>query len=176
MPNLRRTWRWPPTVLVGVALALCTATASAQYLWRDKSGQLHASDLPPPSDVAAKDVLKRLAVGPRSEAATRAAAPAASVPPTVVAAGASRDGVDPEIEARRKKAEQADQARAKAEEDRQAALRADNCQRARAQLATLASGQRLARVNAQGERTVLDDKARADESNDARRVMASDCR
>ena len=154
--------------LLTLLLAVASSGAQAQYLWRDKAGQMHASDLPPPADVADKDVLRR----PSANAARSAAPLAAALP----ASAASRAGVDPEIDARRAKAEQADKARAKAEEERLASQRADNCQRARAQMASLDSGQRLARVNAQGERVVLDDKARADEADAARRVISSDCR
>ena len=154
--------------LLTLLLAVASSGAQAQYLWRDKAGQMHASDLPPPADVADKDVLRR-----PSASAARSAAPLASALP---ASAASRVGVDPEIDARRAKAEQADKARAKVEEERLASQRAENCQRARAQMASLDSGQRLARVNAQGERVVLDDKARADEADAARRVITSDCR
>ena len=154
--------------LLTLLLAGASSGAQAQYLWRDKAGQMHASDLPPPADVADKDVLRR-----PSASAARSAAPLAAAPP---ASAASRVGVDPEIDARRAKAEQADKARAKVEEERLASQRAENCQRARAQMASLDSGQRLARVNAQGERVVLDDKARADEADAARRVITSDCR
>ena len=154
--------------LLALLLAAASSGAQAQYLWRDKAGQMHASDLPPPADVADKDVLRR----PSASAARSAVPPAEALP----ASAASRAGVDPEIDARRAKAEQADKARAKAEEERLASQRAENCQRARAQMASLDSGQRLARVNAQGERVVLDDKARADEADAARRVITSDCR
>ena len=154
--------------LLTLLLAVASSGAQAQYLWRDKAGQMHASDLPPPADVADKDVLRR-----PSASAARSAAPLAAALP---ASAASRVGVDPEIDARRAKAEQADKARAKVEEERLASQRAENCQRARAQMASLDSGQRLARVNAQGERVVLDDKARADEADAARRVISSDCR
>ena len=44
------------------------------------------------------------------------------------------------------------------------------------QLATLDSGQRIARINAEGEREILDDEARAEEARRAREVIASDCR
>ena len=154
--------------LLTLLLAVASSGAQAQYLWRDKAGQMHASDLPPPAGVADKDVLRR-----PSASAARSAAPLAAALP---ASAASRAGVDPEIDARRAKAEQADKARAKVEEERLASQRAENCQRARAQMASLDSGQRLARVNAQGERVVLDDKARADEADAARRVITSDCR
>ncbi len=155
-----------PGLLLGLLLALVSLAVQAQYQWRDKAGQMHVSDLPPPADVPEANVLKR----PGARVARSAAA--AGLP----ASAASRAGVDPEIEARRARAEQTDKARAKAEEDRLAEQRAENCQRARAQIGSLESGQRLARVNAQGERVLLDDRARADEVDVARRVMASDCR
>ena len=65
---------------------------------------------------------------------------------------------------------------AQAEEQRLAGQRAENCQRARAHLATLDSGTRLVRVDARGERVVLDDAARAREAAEARGVIASECR
>ena len=43
-------------------------------------------------------------------------------------------------------------------------------------MATLQSGQRIARINAQGEREILDDKVRDDETAATRRMMESDCR
>lgn len=159
-------------MLLGLLFSVASGSVQAQYLWRDKAGQMHASDLPPPADVPAKDVLRRPSAG-RSASPTAAAPPAASA---ASASAASRAGVDPEIDARRAKSEQAGKARAKAEEERLAAQQAENCRRARAQMASLDSGQRLARVNATGERVVLDDNARADEADMARRVMASDCR
>ena len=62
---------------------------------------------------------------------------------------------------------------AKADEQKAAAQRADNCQRAREH--TGHAGQRavrIARINDKGEREILDDKARADEMQRAREVIA----
>jgi hypothetical protein len=84
--------------------------------------------------------------------------------------------VDRELEARKQAAEQANKDRAKADENRAAAQRAENCNRARAHVTALESGQRIARVNAQGEREILDDKGRAEEMQRARQVIASDCK
>ena len=52
----------------------------------------------------------------------------------------------------------------------------DNCSRARSHLATLESGMRIARTNEKGEREIMDDKARADEMQRTRQIMASECR
>jgi hypothetical protein len=153
-------------------VALLAAPAQAQYKWKDSRGQVHVSDLPPPRDIPDKDVLQRPGPARRSVVVEPAAAPASAAS----AALAQRTPLDPELEARRNRAEQEARARAKADEELQAAQRTENCQRARQQLATLDSGQRLVRINPQGERVVLDDAARSDEAQVARRVIASDCR
>jgi hypothetical protein len=84
--------------------------------------------------------------------------------------------VDPELEERRKRAEQEQVARTEADKQKAAAVRKDNCQRAREQLATLDSGQRIARIKADGEREILDDEQRAKEARRARDAIASECR
>jgi hypothetical protein len=157
---------------LGLALLLVTATspAWAQYKWKDSNGQVHASDLPPPRDIPDKDVLQRPSVQPRPVAV---AAPAAS---SASAAAPTRPPVDPELEARRKRNEQGTAAKSKADADKLTAQRADNCRRARQQLDTLSNGQRLVQFNAQGERVVMDDTARAAAAAQARQVVASDCR
>jgi len=168
--------RMATLTLLACLLALCLP-AHAQWQWRDKDGRVTASDRPPPREVPDKDIISRPTTWGRAapkpvavaSAATdgspvRAAAPAASVP------------VERELEARKKAAEQDKAAKAKAEEERIAGQRAENCKRARAQLAALDIGQRMARINDKGEREVLDDAARFDELRRTREVMASDCR
>ena len=155
---------------LGLTLAL---PASAQWKWRDKTGHTQYSDLPPPPGVPEADILQR----PAGTNATRRAAPvaapasAASAAP-LTAARAS----DPELEARRKKAEQEVADKKKADEAKLAATKADNCARAKDQMRTIDSGQRMARINAKGEREVLDDAARAAETQRTREVMASECK
>lgn len=162
-----RSLRAPILWLALALLATSTLPAHAQWKWRDKNGQITASDLPPPRDVAEKDILARPDLSARRPApAAAASAPAAPAPAAV----------DRELEARKQAAEQETKARAKADETRIAAQRAENCNRARAHVTALENGQRIARVNAQGETEVLDDKGRADEMRRARQVMASDCK
>lgn len=172
-PAPRRSSFAAPTraLLLALLLPLCSSPALAQYKWKDSRGQLHASDQPPPRDIPDKNVLQRPAPRPQSPTAP-AAAPAASAP----ASAAARAPVDPELQQRRARVEQEAQARAKADEARAAALRAENCQRARQQLATLESGTRLVRVDAKGERVVLDEATRASEMAQVRGVIAADCR
>jgi hypothetical protein len=160
-----------PTFCLALALlATVLLPAHAQWKWRDKGGQITASDLPPPRDIADKDILQRPDPSTRRPATpVPAAAASAAAAPAPVA-------VDRDLEARKQAAEQDTKTRAKADEMRLAAQRAENCNRARAHATALESGQRIARVNAQGEREVLDDKGRAEEMQRARQVMASECR
>ena len=161
--------------LTGLSLAALacllwwSGPAEAQWKWRDSRGQVHISDIPPPRDVPDKDVLQRPEITARRPPP---AAPAASV----AASAPARAAVDPELEERRKRTEQEQAARAEADKLKAAAVRKDNCQRARDQLATLDSGQRIARIKADGEREILDDDARAKEAKRTREIIASECR
>ncbi len=156
--------------LATLACLLITSPAEAQWKWRDSRGQIHISDIPPPRDVPDKDVLQR------PELAARRPPPAPAASAVAAASAPAKAAVDPELEERRKRAEQEQAARAEADKQKAAAVRKDNCQRAREQLATLDSGQRIARIKADGEREILDDDARARESKRAREAIASECR
>lgn len=154
---------------------LSAPTAEAQWKWRDKDGRITVSDRPPPREVPEKDILGR----PNTAAQrAQAAAAAATVTGTAAAAPASAPmtALEREVQARRRAAEEEKAAKAKAEEERNAARRAENCRQARNHLAALESGQRIARTNDKGEREVLDDAGRAQETQRAREVIASDCR
>ena len=152
-------------------LMAVASPAQAQWKWRDANGRITASDLPPPREVAEKDILQR----PSSlhKKAAVSSADAASVAASAVIA--KPVAVDKELDARKKAADQQKEAKAKAEEERIAATRAENCRRARSYMATLEAGQRLGRVNEKGEREILDDRARAEEVRRTREVIASDC-
>lgn len=159
-----------------LAATLLSALASpvlAQWVWKDANGRVTASDRPPPKDVPDKDILTRpqpVAVRAAPAASAPAAAPAAPVAPVAPPTAADR-----ELEARKRSADQAQEAAARAAEQKLAQQRAENCRRARSHQAALESGQRIARTNEQGEREVLDDKGRAEELRRAREVITADC-
>jgi hypothetical protein len=159
------------TALLGATLAL---PAAAQWKWRDKGGQMQYSDLPPPAGISEQDILQRPGSAQRraNVAAAAAAASAASAPATLAAAKT----VEPELEAKRRKAEQDQAAKTKAEEEKVAAQRAENCTRAKSFMRTLDDGIRISRTNEKGEREFLDDKQRAAETKRTRDVIASDCK
>ena len=166
-------------------LALLLALpAAAQWKWRDAQGRITVSDRPPPREVPERDILTR----PANPQPQRAAAPApagtdttageAAAPPVASAAAASAppSALEREVQARRRAAEAESAAKARAEEQKNAELRADNCRRARGHLATIQSGQRMARTNDKGEREFLDDAARARELQRTNEVIAAECR
>ena len=159
------------TVLIA---SLCTP-AHAQWKWRDKNNQVQYSDLPPPQGVPEASILQRPA------AASRRVLPAVAASSAQAAASAASGlapvkGVEPELEAKLRKDEQEKAAKAKVEADKVAAQKADNCNRARLQLRGLDEGARVARINAKGERELLDDKGRAEEAARSRETISADCK
>ncbi len=172
-PSVRLT-----ALALGALLTLSVShTAFAQWKWKDKGGRVQYSDLPPPPSVTEADILQR-------PSGTSAKAPPAFAPNSAQAAVAAMAAsaasgpakVEPELEAKRRKAAEEETAKRRAEEEKQNAARTENCLRAKSQLRALDDGLRMARVNAKGEREVLDDKARAEESKRARDVISSDCK
>ena len=164
------------TLLFVLALlgSLLGGNAFAQWKWRDKAGVVQYSDLPPPNGTADKDVLQRPTTTQQRRAAAAAAIPASGA--SAAAAPPLPKGIEPELETKRRKAEQELAAKTKAEEDKTAATRADNCARAKAYARTLDEGMRLSRTNAKGEREIIDDGNRAEEVKRAKSVIASDCK
>ena len=45
--------------MVLLATGLSAVAQSVTWKWRDKSGQIHISDMPPPADVPEKSILQR---------------------------------------------------------------------------------------------------------------------
>ena len=152
-----------------LALTLLAGPALAQWKWKDANGRITVSDLPPPRDVPPQNILQRPDPAAARAAAASPAASAASAP-------AVAPRVDRELQARKDAAAQEQAAEEKAEAAKVAEQRAENCRNARAHLAALDSGQRIARYNEKGEREILDDRQRAAETRRAREVIASDCR
>lgn len=164
------------SLFVAVSFALAAPWACAQWQWLDSSGHKVFSDRPPSADVPEKNILRRPGNVPRPAApATEEASPA-----TPAGAGAAKatkpSALDKEVEERRKKAEAAEADKKKADEAKQAAQRAENCSRARQALATLESGMRIAQINEQGERVIMDDAGRAAETQRIQAIINSDCR
>jgi Domain of unknown function (DUF4124) len=172
-------------LLVMVLSALMLPAAQAQWSWKDKEGGRVFSDQPPPPGVADKDILKR-PPGSRSSAsstppataqATSSEATASALPssPTATTPVLKVSGKDSELEKKKKEAETKEAAQKKADAEKVAANKKDNCDRARRAQASFDSGSRISIVNAQGEREIMSDSARAAETQRLKNIMASEC-
>ena len=165
-------------VLPALAALLCAVASTdalAQWKWKDANNRVQYSDLPPPANVPEAAILQR----PPGGGVRRPVPGFAPLPASAASAPAAASApvtTDPELEAKRKKAEQDQAAAKKAEEAKVAAQRAENCTRARGYLSALESGQRMARTTASGEREVFDDKIRAEETRRARDTIAQECK
>lgn len=176
------------TALLAAALWLpAPAAAQGTWKWRDAQGRVTVSDRPPPASVPERDILGRpRGAGPvaptaaPSTAATTpavaAAASAASAAASAPAASAPVSELERRVQEQARAEEQAKAAQAAAEARRVAALRATNCQRARSSLATLDSGDRIVRLNARGEREVMDESTRNAERRRAQGLITENCR
>lgn len=159
--------------LLVLALAASPAQAGMQWKWRDANGATQYSDRPPPPGTPDSAILARPSASTRQVRVVEAASGASGVAPG--AAPAATKTIDPELEARRKKAEEERVARQKADEDKQAKVRADNCERARGYERSLKDGMRIARTNDKGEREILDDRARNEELQRTQETIQSNC-
>ncbi|MDC8783807.1 DUF4124 domain-containing protein [Roseateles koreensis] len=160
------------------ALLFCSALpANAQWKWRDAAGNWQFSDLPPPSTVPEKDILRR----PANAQAARivvvpygVASPASPPAPDSAASGPSKDEL--KQQAKEKQLEKDKLAKQREQEQRQAEQRAANCRNAQDNLRLLESGVRLKRSNEAGEPVVIDDAQREAEMQSTRGVIHSECR
>lgn len=149
------------------SLLAAVATAGQVFEWKDANGRKHFSDQPP-QGVDAKPI------------GVRTQAPRATTPP----AGGAADKIDqkPQTwvekeEAFEKRREEKAEKNAKAEADAaEEQRRQQACADARDQLKLLQSGVRVQRLDANGERVVLDDAARAEETARARENIENACK
>ena len=91
------------------------------------------------------------------------------------AAPSGPSALDKAVDERKKKAATDEAEKKKAEEARIAQEKASNCEQARQSKATLDSGMRIARVNADGERIIMDDAARQAETERIQGIIDSNC-
>jgi hypothetical protein len=169
--------------LLCVLSSLLSFSAMAQWAWVDQNGRKIFSDRAPPPDIPAGSIVKQPGHAPvltrqtpLTDAATAdATAPAASAPQDK-ASTAKPSGVDPVLAERKKKEEQAQEVKRKAEQERVTRAKSDNCERAKLAKKGIDSGVRLAQTNAKGEREVMDDTARAAESQRIQSVIDADCK
>ena len=165
---------------LALMLSLLAFNALAEWQWIDSEGRKVFSDRSPPPGTPDKNIIKwpvpALALS-REPAAPAADSGAAPSPPVAVPAAVSKvSGKDPQLEARKKQAEDEADGKKKADEEKAAKAKAENCDSAKRYLATLDSGMRIASTNAKGEREILDDSQRADAKKRTQGIAQSNCK
>jgi hypothetical protein len=148
-------------LLLILSMLASANTFAAVNKWVDAQGQVHYSDQPPPPEAKAETL--------RSTSDTEAAAGASGVtaPKTIA-----------EREAELKKAQQAKQEAADKSTQKQAAADAvkANCATAQQNLRTLQQGIRMVEVDANGERSYMDDKQRQQRIEKTQQDIGSYCK
>ena len=160
-----KRWIW-------IALAAVAAgTAHAQaYRWVDKDGHVGYGDTPPPGakTTPLRDVAPADTSAPAAPAADANAGKETKQGPLTPA--------EKELEFRRRMKE-AQEAAAKADKERQEAeAKKANCEGAQQSLQTLESGQRITRIDSNGERYYISDDQRAQDTARAREAVSQWCK
>ena len=153
-------------------LLACTFPLSgfAQWQWIDQDGRKVYSDRAPPPDIPQKNILKQPSGANRTLASLVPETPASS------ASAPKPPGKDPVLEAKKKQAEDEENAKRKSAADKLAQDRAQNCDRARSSLTVLKSGIRMKAPNANGDMEYLSDATRSAEVDRVQAIISSDCK
>jgi hypothetical protein len=158
------------SLIVAAALTVAapgTAFAQQTYRWVSESGRVEYSDQLPPSNARERRVLKAPLPAGGASAREGTGKVAAAKPSTLAEQEA----------AFRKRAAEREKAGKEAELRLAAAKsRSEDCERAKRDLALLASGARVQRIDAKGELYWIDDTQRAHETAQLQGVVARTCR
>ncbi|MEN9886978.1 MAG: hypothetical protein RL758_1556 [Pseudomonadota bacterium] len=146
----------------GLLFLLLAGACHAQWQWLDPQGKHVFSDMPPPTSIPEKNILRRPVEGfvPTAESPTTAK-------PT---SGQS------ELGKKVGEAKAAEDAKAQALKEKEAEVLAENCNRARRSKAGLDSGQRLSVTDDKGEQGFMSDQARAAELQRVNDFIEQNCR
>ncbi|MBK6649813.1 MAG: DUF4124 domain-containing protein [Betaproteobacteria bacterium] len=170
----------PISILLLTALCGVALSAQAQWQWTEKSGRKVFSDQPPGAEIPESAILRRPG-GPRPNPPSSNLSPSESgeapvSKPIAVKPVTKASGKDMELEKKKALAESQAAAKKKEDDDKLAANRADNCERAKRNLASLQSGARISQTNAQGEREFMTDEGKAAEIQRTQGIVDANCR
>ncbi|MHB1619806.1 MAG: DUF4124 domain-containing protein [Sulfuricella sp.] len=144
-------------------LMVATVTNAGVIKWVDAKGKVHYSDQPPPSTAKSQKNLD-FQTGPASPIATPDSK------------GGEKSLAEKDLEFRKRRAEAEKAAAKQAEEKKDAKRKQENCAQARNQLQALQEGQRIVQYNEKGERVFLEDSARPQAIEEAKRAADSWCK
>lgn len=140
-------------------LGVLAITGHAQaelYKWTDAQGKVHYTDQPP---TLKAQVIKNSTAG-QADITSQAT-----------------QSLDAKDQAYQKRRKEADDARTKADKEAELArVQRENCAKARSNLSTLQNSARVYSTNAAGQRTYMDDAARARELTSSQKAVSDFCK
>lgn len=163
-----------PTAILLSALSIISLNASAQYLWLDENGTKQYSDMAPPITIPKERILKIPVVKKTDPVEPVKSASASASAAASAHASGPMTTAEKETDFQKRKIEQAEVDKKNAEEQKQAADKKRNCEKIKTYQQALDSGQRITRLNKNGERGYLDDEQRAKEAQENKAAL-SDC-
>jgi len=149
--------------LLALILAFALPAHAQLYKWVDSNGRVQYSDRPPAGGKKAEQISNANASSVGSQA------------PVAGAKEGARTPTDLEQDFRKRRAEQAEADKKQQQAAAEQRQKSETCDAARRNLAALQSGQRIARFNEKGERSYLEDAARAGEIERAQQQIQSHC-
>jgi hypothetical protein len=147
----------PYFVIIALSLIGLNAHAGLNK-WVDAEGKVHYSDSPPP-EVKVQTV-------PNISGKGQTEAPASYSP---------KSYAEREAELKKSKLEKEETAQKKAQQDAQAETKKRNCDAARQNARSLEEGGRIFTYDEKGERTYMEDGARAQRLDEARKAISTNC-
>lgn len=126
--------------------------------WVDAEGKVHYSDTPPP-EVKTQSVRNISGAG-------QPEAPASYSPKSIA---------EREADLKKSKLEKEEAAQKRAQENANAEIKKRNCEAARNNQRAIEEGSRITSYDEKGERIYLDDDARAQRLEEARKAIAANC-
>lgn len=147
------------TIVTVMLVLTCGLSWGQAYKWRDANGSVQYSDTPPPPGARDVQQLRKPAAGPASGAT-----------------GGTTSYTERDAEFRKRLVEKQENEAKQAKASQEEQVRARNCEQARGQLAGIDSGQRMVRLNAEGERIALDDEERVAARADAVKAIQTWCK
>jgi hypothetical protein len=150
-------------IIIVSMLALATAAQAGVTRWVDADGKVHYSDQPAPSTAKSQKNLDL-----KNNPALPKAAPDSK--------GGEKSLAEKDLESRKRRVEAEEGAAKQAKDQEEAKSRKSNCAQARNQLQALQEGQKISKFDEKGERVFLEDSARPQAIEEAKKTVDSWCK
>ena len=161
-------------LVLAAGIAFTMPAVAETYKWTDAEGKVHYSDQPPPSNVKNPTTVTPRKKTSRSAPPQEGETQSGDAKPAPAAAAKTAQELDAEFRQRQVEAAEKEAEQKRAAQEAESKKR--NCDQAKANVARLKAGGRVARTNDKGETEYLDDAQIAQELARASEVADSWCK